>query len=492
MTEQQSSYRQIMKATSLFGGVQVFNILIQIIRSKFVAVLLGPAGMGIMGLLTSTTGIITNITNFGLGTSAIKDIAAAFGTNDEKRIGIVVTAFRRMVWITGSLGLILTAILSPWLSQLTFGNKDYTLAFIWLSASLLFNQLSSGQLVVLQGMRKLKYLAKANLSGSFVGLFITVPFYYFWGIDGIVPGIIGTSLLSLLMSWYFSSKVKIDKTNLTRTQTISEGKSMLRMGFMISLSGLLTMGASYIVRIFISRTGGVEQVGLYNAGFAIINSYVGLIFSAMATDYYPRLSSVADNNKLCKQTINQQSEIALLILAPILIIFLVFINWVVIILYSRQFIAVNEMIYWTALGMFFKAASWSIAFIFLAKGSGNLFFTNELIANIYSLGLNLIGYYYWGLTGLGISFAISYLLYLVQVYVVSKIRFAFAFDRSFINIFSIQFCLAMACFLIVKYLEQTYMYISGIVLIAVSIWYSVRELDKRLGILNLIGNFKNK
>jgi len=397
-----------------------------------------------------------------------------------------------MVWITGSLGLILTAILSPWLSQLTFGNKDYTLAFIWLSASLLFNQLSSGQLVVLQGMRKLKYLAKANLSGSFVGLFITVPFYYFWGIDGIVPGIIGTSLLSLLMSWYFSSKVKIDKTNLTRTQTISEGKSMLRMGFMISLSGLLTMGASYIVRIFISRTGGVEQVGLYNAGFAIINSYVGLIFSAMATDYYPRLSSVADNNKLCKQTINQQSEIALLILAPILIIFLVFINWVVIILYSRQFIAVNEMIYWTALGMFFKAASWSIAFIFLAKGSGNLFFTNELIANIYSLGLNLIGYYYWGLTGLGISFAISYLLYLVQVYVVSKIRFAFAFDRSFINIFSIQFCLAMACFLIVKYLEQTYMYISGIVLIAVSIWYSVRELDKRLGILNLIGNFKNK
>lgn len=475
-----------MKATSLFGGVQVFNILIQIIRSKFVAVLLGPAGMGIMGLLTSTTGIITSITNFGLGISAVKDIAAAFVTNDEKRIGIVVTAFRRMVWITGSLGLILTAILATWLSQLTFGNKDYTLAFIWLSASLLFNQLSSGQLVLLQGMRKLKYLAKANLSGSFVGLFITFPFYYFWGIDGIVPGIIGTSLLSLLMSWYFSSKVKIDKTNLTSSQTINEGKSMLRMGFMISICGLLTVGASYIVGIFISRTGGVEQVGLYNAGFAIINSYVGLIFNAMATDYYPRLSAVAHDNELCKRTINQQAEIALLILAPILIVFLVFINWVVILLYSRQFIGINEMIYWAALGMFFKAASWSIAFIFLAKGTTKLFFWNELITNIYLLGLNLIGYYYYGLSGLGISFAVAYMLYLVQVYIVSKIKFVFAFDRSFINIFSIQFGLAIACFLIVKYFDQPYTYIAGIVLIVVSGGYSVMELDKRLGLMAII------
>ena len=356
MTEQQSSYRQIMKATSIFGGVQVFNIIISIIRSKFVAVLLGPAGMGIMGLLTSTTGIISSLTNFGLGTSAVKDIAAAFGTNDEKRIGLIITTFRRLVWITGLLGLFTTAIFSPWLSQLTFGNKDYTLAFVWISATLLFNQLSSGQLVVLQGLRKLNYLAKANLSGSFIGLFITLPLYYFLGLDGIVPGIIGTSILSLLMSWYFSRKVKIERAVLNRSQTFAEGKNMLKMGFMISLSGLLTVGASYIVRIFISRTDGVEQVGLYNAGFAIINTYVSLIFNAMATDYYPRLSAVANDNKRCKQTINQQAEIAILILAPIMIAFLVFIKWVIILLYSKQFIPVNSMIQLISLGMFCKAA----------------------------------------------------------------------------------------------------------------------------------------
>lgn len=491
MTEQQSSYRQIMKATSIFGGVQVFNILIQIIRSKFIAILLGPAGMGIIGLFSSTIGIIGSLTNFGLGTSAIKDIAAADSTGNTQRISTIITVFRRLVWITGILGTMVAFILSPWLSQLAFGNSNYTTSFIWISITLFITQLSSGQLVILQGMRKLKDLAQANLLGSALGLIVTLPLYYYMGINGIVPGMIGTAIVTLLFAWIYSRKVRIESIRVFRTQTITEGKSMLQMGFMISLSSLLAVGASYIVRIFISRTGGVEQVGLYNAGFAIINTYVGLVFTAMATDYYPRLSAVSQDDKLCKQIINQQAEIAILILAPILLLFLTFINWIVILLYSKQFIALNGMIYWAALGMFFKAASWSIAFIFLAKGSGKLFFWNELIANVYLLLLNLLGYHILGLTGLGISFTIAFLIYLAQVYFVSKVKFAFTFNQAFLKIFVIQFSLAMLGFLSINYFKQSFAYLLGVVLVIISGTYSIKELDRRLGIIELIKKRKS-
>lgn len=480
MTEKQSSYRQIVKATSLFGGVQVFQIIIQVIRSKFIAVLLGPSGIGIMGLLTSTTELIGRLTNFGLGTSAVKDISAANNTGNQIRIATIVTVLRRLVWITGILGSMITLVVSPWLSQITFGNRNYTLAFIWISITLLFNQLSTGQMVLLQGMRKLKYLAKANLSGSFLGLIFTVPLYYIWGIDGIVPGIIVTAIITLTLSWYFSGKIKIETVRVSRNQTFTEGKNMLFMGFMIGLSGLISLGASYVVRIFISNTGGVEQVGLYNAGFAIINTYVGLVFTAMSTDYYPRLAAVAHSNELCKQTINQQAEIAILILAPILIIFIVFINWVIILLYSTKFIAVNEMIIWAALGMFFKAASWSIGYVLLAKGTGKIFFWNELIGNTYLLGLNLLGYHFLGLKGLGISFVVSYIIYLAQVFWLSKIKFEFSFYAAFLRIFGIHFFLALCSFVAVKYLTNPYPYFVGVILIVVSSWYSFKELDKRL------------
>jgi O-antigen/teichoic acid export membrane protein len=481
-----------LKATSLFGGVQIFNILIQVIRSKFVAILLGPQGMGISGLLYSTISLIRGFTDFGLGTSAVKDIAAAHGTGNQIRIATTVTVIRRLVWITGTLGALVTLVLSSWLSQLTFGNHNYTFAFVWISITLLLNQLSTGQLVILRGMRKLQNLAKANLAGSTLGLIATIPLYYIWGINGIVPGIIVTSVISLTLSWYFSQKIKIEPVKVSYATTLVNGKEMLNMGLMISLSGTMAIASSYIVRIFIRNHGGIEQVGFYNAGFMLLDTYVGLIFTAMSTDFYPRLTAVAHSNQLSKSAINQQIEIAVLILAPILVIFLVFINWVVILLYSTKFIAINKMIYWASIGVFFKAPGWAIAFILLAKGTARLYFRNELVAKIYFLGLNVLGYYFLGLTGLGISYMIGYVLYLTQVFLLSKRKFEFSFGSALIRIFLIQFLLAIGSFITVRYLTSPFTYLVGGGLIIISSWYSFRELDKRIGLRTVLLNLKER
>ncbi|MFW5761976.1 MAG: oligosaccharide flippase family protein, partial [Cyclobacteriaceae bacterium] len=325
MSNEKKAYQQVFKATSLFGGVQVFTILIKIIRSKFIAILLGPEGMGIAGLLNSTIKLIEGFTNFGLGTSAVKNVAEANTTNNKNRIGLIVRVVRRLVWLTGILGALITLIFSSTLSQITFGNEQYTIAFIWLSITLLINQLTEGEYVVLRGSRKLNYLAKASLTGSLLGLIFSLPIYYIWGIDGIVPAIIITSVINFLRTWYFSSKVHVEKVQLDYKTTIKEGNEMLLMGIMLSLSGIIKLGASYALRIFISHKGGVEHVGLYTAGFAIVETYVGMIFTAMATDYYPRLSVVNQDIKKVKQAVTQQASIAILLLAPIIVAFIAFI-----------------------------------------------------------------------------------------------------------------------------------------------------------------------
>ena len=490
MADSRSSYRQIFKATSLFGGVQVFNILISIIRSKIIAVLLGPTGMGISGLFTSTTGLMENLTNFGLKTSAVRNISEARESNDQTRISKVITVLRRLVWITGSLGLLLTFILAPKLSKLTFSNENYTIAFRWLSITLLFNQLTSGQNVLLQGMRQLKFLAQANLIGSVIGLLISVPLYYFYRIDGIVPALIISSFGSLIIAWSFSLRIKTAPIKVNKQETLAEGKSMLTMGFMLSLSGLISTAASYIIRAYISNTGSLDDVGLYNAGFAIIGSYVGLIFTAMSTDYYPRLSGIAQDNSKAKELMNQQAEIALLIMGPILCVFLIFANWAVILLYSTKFTPINGMIQWSALGMYFKAASWSIAFIFLAKGAANLFLWSEFIANVYILLLNMAGYHFFGLNGLGISFMMGYFLYLIQVYIITRKKYDFSFNRLFFHLFFIQFLLGLGCFFIIVFVSTPWSYILGTTFIGISIYHSFRELNKRLDLKGAIINIK--
>jgi O-antigen/teichoic acid export membrane protein len=480
MTENQNSYRQIMKATSIFGGVQAFNILIQLIRSKILAILLGPSGMGIFGLLTNTLNFITSATAFGLGSSAVKDVAEANGTGDQSKTSKIVLVLRKLVWITGFLGFFVTLILSPILSKITFGSFEYTFAFIWISVTLLFNQLTTGQLVVLQGLRKLNYLAKANLAGSIIGLVFTIPLYYFFGVKGIVPVIILTSLISLLCVWYFSQKIPIEKSNITFNNSIKMGKEMLKMGFILSISGLITSGSSYLLRIYLNHVGGIGQVGLYTAGFAIVNTYVGLIFTAMTTDYYPRLSVVANDRAACNKIINQQAEIALLILIPILVFFVVFIKWIIIILYSNQFIDVCGMIYWSALGIVFKAICWSMGFIFLAKGASKLFFINELIVNIYMLGLNIVSYKLFGINGLGISYLVSFFIYTTQIYWVINKKYKFNFDKDLISILKIQFPFLVTAFLIVIFWPTKLILIVGSILFLISGLISIIILDKKL------------
>ena len=43
--EQQKEYRSIVKTTALFGGVQAFQVLLTLVRTKVVALLLGVDGV---------------------------------------------------------------------------------------------------------------------------------------------------------------------------------------------------------------------------------------------------------------------------------------------------------------------------------------------------------------------------------------------------------------------------------------------------------------
>ena len=485
-TDNKSSYRSIFKATSLFGGVQVYQILIQIIKSKFVAVLLGPAGVGIMGLYQSGLQLIQQISSMGLASSAVRDVSEANGTNDIQRIAKTITVVRKLVWFTGLLGLVLVALFSPLLSKASFGNYDYTIPFIILSVTLLIDQISSGQRVILQGLRRLKDLAKCSAFGVTFGLFTSVPLYYWLGIDGIVPTLILSSICSLVLSWIYSRKIKIEKVQITPKQTFEQGKLMLVMGLSMSCSGILATGVAYAIRGYIQANGGVEQVGLYQAGFVIMTTYVGMIMNAIATDYYPRLAAINKDNAKCRETVSQQGEVGVMILAPMLTFCLVFMPFVLKILYSDRFLAANEFISWACLGMILRFGSWVISFLFVAKAESKLFIKVELSANLYYLIFSIIGYKMLGLTGLGIAFMMEYVVYFIQCYIIARKRYDFRFSNSFIKSYAIQLLLVISCLVIVLVFNGWLKYVLGGIIIAISSILGIKGLNEKMDLLSII------
>jgi hypothetical protein len=140
----------------------------------------------------------------------LSSISGKHKENDLSSVSTMVSTVKKLVLVTGIFGALLAIFFSSWLSTITFGNTDYTLAFIFISVTVLLKQLASGQLVVLQ-LEKMRGFMKANFYGNLMGLLVSIPVYYYYRIDAIIPTMIIISLSSFLFAFYFSKKIEIPK-----------------------------------------------------------------------------------------------------------------------------------------------------------------------------------------------------------------------------------------------------------------------------------------
>jgi O-antigen/teichoic acid export membrane protein len=485
------TYQQILKMTSLFGGVQFFTILISILRTKLIAVFIGPEGMGVITLLNSTLSVINSISGFGIETSAVKNISENYGSGNLKEVSTTIQVVKKIVFFTGVLGMILTILLSKVLSIITFGDSSQTYSFVFIAVTVLFKQLSSGQLAILQGLRKMKLMAKANLFGNLFGLLFSVPLYYFLRIDAILPTILIASLAALVFSFYYSGKIKIKQEKVSKDFFLAEGKTIMKLGFMLTISSVLTLLSTYLVQVFISKNGGLQQVGFYNAGFTLLNSYVGIIFTVMSTDYFPKLVSINSDNEKIRSSVMQQAFVSIIIITPIIVLFLTLISIIIPIIYTPNFNVVIPMVCFGILGMLFRAVSWAMGFILIAKGDSRIFIKTGIGLNVLSLVMNVFGYYFYGLEGLGCSFFLYFLFHFIGLKWITKKRYDFYFDNEFYKIYFACFIISAVTFLL-RYIENStlkYILMTWMVLISISFsWY---QISKKVNLKEMVMSLKS-
>lgn len=191
---------------------------------------------------------------------------------------------------------------------------------------------------------------------------------------------------------------------------------------------------SYLFNIYLRSHGGLQDVGIYQSGFGLIDKYVGLIFVAMSTDYYPRLAAVHTQNTKLSSIMNQQTVVSLLILCPVIAIFLPTAPLIVQLLLTKSFLPVIPFLSWAILGMIFKVTSTCLGYILIVKGAHRLFLGTELLSSIIILSSNIIGYTLAGIKGIGIAFLISYICYFIVVGSICRYKFNIKFNKEVIRL----------------------------------------------------------
>lgn len=419
------TYGRIIKSSALIGGSSVLNIGFGILRTKVMALLLGPSGYGLMGVYWTIGELVRNVAGMGVNTSGVRQIAEAVGSGDAQRIARTVTALRRVAFFSGALGALLLLVFCKPVAWLTFNDSKHAGEVALLALAVFFGDVSGGQAALVQGMRRIGDLARMSALGAFYGTAFSIPIVYFFyqrgePERGVVPSLVCVAAMGILTSWWYARKIKVESVRVTLREVFRETSALLKLGFVFMASGLMTMGVAYLVRVILIHKMGLEAAGFYQSAWTLGGLYAGFIFQAMGADFYPRLTAIAKDNVECNRLVNEQAEVGLLMAGPGIIATLTFAPLVIVLFYSAKFGPAVEIFRWICLGMMLRVIVWPMAFILLAKGEAKLYFWVELLSNVVGVGLFWFGILIFGLKGAGIAFFGLYVLYGIAIFMVVR------------------------------------------------------------------------
>ncbi len=452
MASRNSISRMAMKAMGIFGGVQMVGILCSIVRTKLVALWIGPVGVGLFSLFNQALDMISTATNLGIRQSSVRDISQATEHTDGKEMHIsrVITAVRRWSWWLGLAGAVITIALAPVLSSFTFGDTNHIWGFVALSVALLFMALTGGEQAVLQGLSKLKRLAGATMWGTVFGLVLSVPMFYYLGENSVVPSIIAYAAGCLLFAWVFRDK-DYPKAQLSPRRTFYIGKAFVKLGIYMTLGLFVSTLMNYVFNAWLNNVAGTAEVGYYQAGYTLVNKYTGLVLTALGMEYYPRLARVAESRLRLTAFVSQEVTVTMLVMAPIVAVFILLRGAIVWTLYAPGFEVILPFVAWGMIGTVWRALSWCMSFVILAKGDGKMFLATEVASDLIGFGLNVVCYHLWGLTGLGISFMVWYVIYTAMIYAVYSWHYGLSLTLTGIATTLLALCGASAVMLAMHY-----------------------------------------
>lgn len=475
------SYGQILKSSTIIGGSSLVNICMGIARVKVNALLIGPAGVGLFGLYGSIVEIATLLSDMGMRSSGVRQIAAATATEDQLQVARTVKTLRRVVLLLGCLGAAGLFLLRKPVCRITFGGLEHVAEVGVLALVVFFGAISAGQAALLQGMRRIGNLARMNIIGAVLGTLLSATIIFFFRERGIVGSLVAVGGMTILTSWWYARKIKVRHVVVEWAESRAETRRLLSLGLIFAANGLMASGVTYVIRLLIIHRFGLNAVGLYQSAYSLSIVYTGFILEAMGTDFYPRLTAAAKDNATCNRLVNEQAEIGLLLAVPGILATLTFAPLVIHMFYSARFDPAAGILRWQVLGILMRVATWPMAFILPAKELKQAYFWSELVYYVAYLALAWICLPIWGLTGVGMAFFGAYLVFWGLIFVLVRRSTGFSWSKANVRLGMVLFPSVLVVFGSFYILPRIPAMVLGALVTLLVGLYSLRTLHSTVG-----------
>ncbi len=409
--------KSILRATAVLGSSSIVGILVGLVSAKFSAVLLGPNGVGLIGLLQSLVGLSGLIAGMGIGVGLIRAGAFALAEEDYVHFAALRSGAWLIVGVLGTLALAFIYLFRVPISQWILGTPELEGSVALMGVVLVFNLASGLQVSILNAYHRVGVLAKIGILNSVLGTSATLSLIWLWREQGIAPAMIASAAVSWAISYSFLKRNPgIVQRQPTRKAVFDAAWSLLRFGAPYTVSMLVGTGVQMMLSIVVLHSLDTANVGFYRAAVAVSGTYLGFLLSAMAQDYYPRISAVGGQPLVLVDLVNQQHRLVMMLGIPMILGTLALAPYLVPLVYSPQFYPAVDVLEWQLIADILKFSSWTMSFVILAHSGSVVFFLVELIGGVTTLLTSWVGLSLFGLEGIGISFLATYMVYYLVVW----------------------------------------------------------------------------
>ncbi len=425
-------FRSLVKSTLLLGSSSVANTLIGILRVKILALIVGPAGLGLLGALSAIASLGTTVAALGSDTSGTRRIALS--RDNEAAVARVRAVLLAIAVIHGLVTVAVFYLGRAQIAHWVFGSDAYADEVALLGIAVALSLIAGLQIAQLQGLGQAGAVARVSVLSSLIGTAFGLLAVWEWGIGGIIVLVLAQPAIAALVAYGYTTRLSGSQSTALRARWIAtDWLGIVGQGGAYMLSYVMLALVPLAIRALVIREIGMEAAGHFHASWTMSVIYVGFLLNAMSADYFPRLTALIDDRRAAISLINDQVQLGLAIGGPILLFMLAAAPWIVPLLYSREFLPAVEIFQWQALGNLMKIAGWPVAFLSMARGRSGQFFLIEFAWCSLFFVIAWIGLAPLGLVAVGIGFAAGCIVYFVLQWAVATATYGFRWERQTVS-----------------------------------------------------------
>lgn len=359
--------KTLVRTTASIGSTELILAILAVARNKYLAMAIGPAGIGMYSLVNSFFSTVGVFAGTWIANGTTKYISEY---RDEGKIGETNRTYSLSTGLVSGLGLVLTGILVLGNSGFRAGflsgevTKSYYILF---AAGFFWMNLGTVFLAVLQGMMEVRSVIKARILNSVVDLGLIFILIYLFNMFGFFLSAALSSLWgAVVFSYYIRTRCRLQFEWTSPTGAVAS--KLLRFGGVTLFLALINLGSQYVQRVMVMRKMGMDAVGIFQAGISLME-YIGL-FNRGSTFYFlPKMSQKLTDLERTDQ-IEKYLFVCISICAPICVGVILFGEWGTKMLYSDRFVSLSGSLFWFMLAALLSAVG--VAFQLALVGSARL------------------------------------------------------------------------------------------------------------------------